>query len=129
MNKTANYFSRRLHFLFTITDRDPVELARRLNLPPSVVQRWEEGAASPNVYQFREIAAFFGLPYEWFLDGTDGVPDPIQMSGLLGLREETVEALMELADSEPEEVLDAVDDAVYGVLSAVAAVRDDMEEE
>lgn len=36
------------------------------------VRQWESGTVVPDVNQFREIAAFFGLPYAWFLDGTAG---------------------------------------------------------
>ena len=48
------------------------------------------------------------------------------MAVKLGLFPETVEALLELADSESEEVLTAVDDAVCAVITAINAVYGDL---
>ena len=48
------------------------------------------------------------------------------MAVSLGLSEDTVCLLMELAASESEEVLDALDDAVYAVATVVNAVYDDL---
>ena len=47
----------------------------------------------------------------------------------LGLSGETVEALLELAQSEPEEVLESLDHAVYALIGVLAAVRETVEEE
>ena len=81
------------------------------------------------MYQFQKIAAFFGLSYEWFLDGTAGTPDAEELAVQLGLSGETVETLMELAQTEPDEVLESLDHAVYALIGAIAAVREDVEEE
>ena len=42
-----------------------------------------------------------------------------EVSAWLGLSEETVETLLVMADSEPEEVMDALDDAIYAMATAV----------
>lgn len=89
------------------------------------VRQWESGTAVPDVNQFREIASFFGLPYAWFLDGADGQPDAAVMAEKLGLHEDTVEELMELAEETSGPVLDAVDSAVAAVISAVWAAQED----
>lgn len=124
MNQTTT-FSRRLRGLFTITDYQPAALAKRLGVGVQTVRQWESGTAVPDVNQFREIASFFGLPYAWFLDGADGQPDAAVMAEKLGLHEDTVEELMELAEETSGPVLDAVDSAVAAVISAVWAAQED----
>ncbi|GAB2043772.1 hypothetical protein AGATL06_02680 [Agathobaculum sp. TL06] len=123
MNQTTT-FSRRLRGLFTITDYQPAALAERLGVGVQTIRQWESGTAVPDVNQFREIAAFFGLPYAWFLDGADGQPDAAVMAEKLGLHEDTVEELMELAEDTSGPVLDAVDSAVAAVISAVWAAQE-----
>ena len=123
MNQTTT-FSRRLRGLFTITDYQPAALAERLGVGVQTIRQWESGTAVPDVNQFREIAAFFGLPYAWFLDGADGQPDAAVMAEKLGLHEDTVEELMELAEETSGPVLDAVDSAVAAVISAVWAAQE-----
>lgn len=127
MNQNTS-FSRRLCGLFTITDYQPAALAKRLGVGVQTVRQWESGTAAPDVNQFREIADFFGLPYAWFLDGTEGLPTLCVLAEKLGLHEDTIEDLMELADEAPEEVLDAVDSAVAAVISAVWAAQEDCHE-
>lgn len=123
MNQTTT-FSRRLCGLFTITDYQPAALAKRLGVGVQTVRQWESGTAVPDVNQFREIASFFGLPFAWFLDGADGQPDAAVMAEKLGLHEDTVEELMELAEDTSGPVLDAVDSAVAAVISAVWAAQE-----
>ena len=122
------YFARRLKGLFTITDMEPEALARYMGVTPHTVRLWENGGLVPDVYQFQKIAAFFGLSYEWFLDGTDGTPDAEELAVQLGLSGETVETLIELAQTEPDEVLESMDHAVYALIGTIAAVREDVEE-
>ena len=124
MNQNTS-FSRRLRGLFTITDYQPAALAKCLGVGVQTIRQWESGTAVPDVNQFREIAAFFGLPYAWFLDGADGQPDAAVMAEKLGLHEDTVEELMELAEETSGPVLDAVDSAVAAVISAVWAAQED----
>ncbi len=123
MNQNTS-FNRRLRGLFTITDYQPAALAERLGVGVQTIRQWESGTAVPDVNQFREIAAFFGLPYAWFLDGADGQPDAAVMAEKLGLHEDTVEELMELAEDTSGPVLDAVDSAVAAVISAVWAAQE-----
>lgn len=118
-------FSRRLRGLFTITDYQPAALAKRLGVGVQTIRRWEDGTAAPDVHQFREIAAFFGLPYAWFLDEADGRPSAPMLAEMLGLHEDTVEDLMELAEDAPGDVLEALDSAVAAIISAVWAAKED----
>ena len=60
MNQNTS-FSRRLRGLFTITDYQPAALAKCLGVGVQTVRQWESGTAVPDVNQFREISAFFGL--------------------------------------------------------------------
>ena len=90
------------------------------------VNRWLNGISTPNAYQFRAIAHYFGMPYDWFLEDGGGIPNADDLAVKLGLSPETVEALLELAGSESEEVLTAVDDAVCAVISTINAVYGDL---
>ena len=50
------------------------ELARHLGVSVPAVNRWLNGISTPNAYQFRAIAHYFGMPYDWFLEDEGGVP-------------------------------------------------------
>ena len=126
MNHNNNIFDRRLRGLLSASGVERGELARHLGVSVPTVNRWLNGISTPNVYQFREIAHFFGMPYDWFLEDNGGIPDTDDLAVKLGLSPETVEALLELAGSESEDVLTAVDDAVCAVIGAINAVYDDL---
>lgn len=126
MNQNNNIFDRRLKGLLSASGVERGELARHLGVSVPTVNRWLNGISTPNVYQFREIAHFFGMPYDWFLEDNGGIPDTDDLAVKLGLSPETVEAMLELAGSESEDVLTAVDDAVCAVIGAINAVYDDL---
>ena len=123
----AKRFDRCLKNLLTISGVTCEELALYLDVTVPVVRRWMSGVSAPDIYQFREIAQFFGLPYEWFLDGGDGFPDVEDLSELLGLNVDTLEGLMLLAETEDENVLEPLDDAIYSVVSAFRAILEGAE--
>ena len=126
MNQSIDKFDSRLKQLLSASGVERGELARHLGVSVPTVSRWINGISTPNVYQFREIAHFFGMPYDWFLDEEGEIPDTERMSAKLGLSPDTVEALLDLAEAESPEVLAAVDDAVCSVIAAVNAVYDDL---
>ena len=114
-------FDIRLKKLLAVSGVNRSELAEHLGVSVPVVNRWLNGSSAPDVYQFQSIANYFGMPYEWFLEVGDGSPSAEKLAEKLGLSLETVEALRELAGSEKEGVLAAVDDAVCAVIGAVCA--------
>lgn len=122
MITAAKKFDLCLKNLLTLTGMTCGELARHLNVPMPVVRRWMSGVSAPDIYQFREIAHFFGLPYTWFLDGGSGFPNAEELAGLLGLNPDTVEGLLLLADMEDEDVLEPLDEAIYAVVSAFRTI-------
>lgn len=126
MNQNVNIFDSRLKSVLSASLVERGELARHLGVSVPTVNRWLNGISTPNVYQFREIAHFFGMPYDWFLEDNGGIPDTDDLAVKLGLSPETVEALLELAGSESEDVLTAVDDAVCAVIATINAVYDDL---
>ena len=126
MNHNNNIFDRRLRGLLSASGVERGELARHLGVSVPTVNRWLNGISTPNAYQFRAIAHYFGMPYDWFLEADGGVPNADDLAVKLGLSPETVEALLELAGSESEEVLTAVDDAVCAVISTINAVYGDL---
>ena len=121
-----NIFDRRLKAILSASGVERGELARHLDVSVPTVNRWLNGISTPNAYQLREIAHYFGMPYDWFLEDSGGVPNADDLAVKLGLSPETVEALLELAGSESEEVLTAVDDAVCAVIATINAVYDDL---
>ena len=114
-----DYFRRRLMRLFAVTGKSRLELARHLSVPLQTVSQWESGAQIPDVYQFREVAQYFGVPYAYFLDGTDGRTTAEEIGCLLGLSEDTVSGLMNLSVEMPDPILDALDDAIFSMVSAM----------
>lgn len=117
--KGVKKFDLCLKSLLAVSGVTREELARRLDVPAPVVSRWLNGYAAPDVYQFRDIARFFGKSYDWFLDGGDGFPSAENLAEKLGLGENTVKAMILMTDSEYAEVMDAVNDAIWAVFSAV----------
>ena len=126
MNHNNNIFDRRLRGLLSASGVERGELARHLGVSVPTVNRWLNGISTPNAYQLREIAHYFGMPYDWFLEAKGGIPNADDLAVKLGLSPETVEALLELAGSESEEVLTAVDDAVCAVIATINAVYGDL---
>ena len=126
MNQNTNIFDKRLKDVLSASGVERGELARHLGVSVPTVNRWLNGISTPNVYQFREIAYFFGLPYDWFLEDEGSIPNVDDLAAKLGLSPETVEALLELAGAESPEVLTAVDDAVCAVIATISAVYDDL---
>ena len=126
MNQSIDKFDRRLKQLLSISGVERGELARHLGVSVPTVNRWINGISTPNVYQFREIAHFFGMPYDWFLEDSGNIPNTDDLAVKLGLSPETLEALLELAGAESPEVLTAVDDAVCAVIATISAVYDDL---
>lgn len=122
MKRKPNDFSRRLRNLFILTGLRQEILAHRAGVTVETVRQWESGIKLPDVNQFKLIANIFGVSYTWLLDGVDVAPS--DMAVLLGLSEDTVCLLMDLAENEPEEMLDAVDDAVYAVVDAMQRVSE-----
>ena len=118
----AKRFDRCLKNLLTISGVTCEELALYLDVAVPVVRLWMSVVSAPDIYQFREIARFFGLPYEWFLDGGDCFPDVEDLSELLGLNVDTLEGLLLLAGTEDEDVLEPLDDAIYAVVSAFRTI-------
>lgn len=124
--ENAKSFDHRLRNILILSGVRREELACHLGVSVPVVNRWLNGSSAPDVYQFQSIANYFGLPYEWFLDGGDGFPSAEELAARLGLSEETVEALRELADSGKTGVLVAVDDAVCAAIGAACAAYDEV---
>jgi len=101
---TTKKFDRCLKNLLTISGVTCEELARHLGVSIPEVRRWMNGLSIPDMYQFRDVARFFGVSYEWFLNGSSGFPAVEELSELLGLNPDTPEGLLTLAATEDEKV-------------------------
>ncbi|MDE6589467.1 MAG: helix-turn-helix domain-containing protein [Oscillospiraceae bacterium] len=128
MNQTNNNFDRRLKSVLSASGVERGELARHLGVSVPTVNRWLNGISTPNVYQFREIAYFFGLPYDWFLEDEGSIPDVDDLAAKLGLSTETVGILLELAsEGGNEATLEAVDNALCAALAVIDGVFEDLD--
>lgn len=121
-----NIFALRLKNVLSASGVERSELARSVGVSVPTVNRWLSGISTPNAYQLRAVAHLFGMPYDWFLEADGDLPNVEDMAMRLGLSPETVEALLELANSESDDVLMAVDDAVCTVIATINAVYDDL---
>ena len=61
------------------------------------------------------------MPYSYFFESEQSLPNVPEVAAWLGLSEETVETLLAMAENGPEEVMDALDDAIYAMATAVSA--------
>ena len=120
-------FDRCLKNLLTISGVTCEELARHLNVSVPEVRRWMNGLSVPDMYQFRDVARFFGVSYEWFLDGSSGLPAVEELSELLGLNLDTLEGLLMLAATEDVNVLEPLDDAIYAIVTSFRTILEGAE--
>lgn len=128
MNQGIDKFDRRLKQLLSVSGVERGELARHLGVSVPTVSRWLNGISTPNVYQFREIAHFFGMPYDWFLEDGDGIPDTEGLAAKLGLSPDTVEALLDMvSEGGNEAALEAVDNALCAALAVIDGVFEDLD--
>ena len=128
MNQGIDKFDRRLKQLLSVSGVERGELARHLGVSVPTVSRWLNGISTPNVYQFREIAHFFGMPYDWFLEDGDGIPDTEGLAAKLGLSPDTVEALLDMvSEGGNEAALEAVDNALCAALVVIDGVFEDLD--
>lgn len=116
-----------MRYLLAISGVTREELARCLGVAVPVVSRWLNGASVPDIYQFRDIARFFEMPYDWFLEDWDSAANIKELAVLLGLSVDTVENLLSLAENENPDVMEAIDDSIYAATSAVMAMRKDQQ--
>ena len=128
MNQNANIFDSRLKNVLSANLVDRGELARHLGVSVPTVNRWLNGISTPNVYQFRAIAHFFGLPYEWFTEDEGNIPNVDDLAMKLGLSPEAVGTLLKLVSEGGNEVtLEAVDNALCAALAVIEGVFVDLE--
>ena len=128
MNQNTNIFAQRLKSVLSASGVERGELARHLGVSVPTVNRWLNGISTPNVYQFREIAHFFGLPYEWFTEDEGGIPNVDDLAMKLGLSQETVEALLDMvSEGGNEAALEAVDNALCAALAVIDGVFEDLD--
>ena len=123
-----NKFDRCLKNLLTVSGVERGELARHLSVSVPTVNRWLNGIGTPNVYQFREIAHFFGMPYDWFLEDEGSIPNADDLAVKLGLSPETIEALLAMAsEGGNETALEAVDSTLCAALAIIDGVFEDLD--
>lgn len=128
MEQNNNIFADRLKNVLSASLMERGELARHLGVSVPTVNRWLNGISAPNVYQLREIAHLFGMPYDWFLEDGGDIPNVDDLAVRLGLSPETVEALLDMvAEGGNEAALEAVDNALCAALAVIDGVFEDLD--
>ena len=131
MEKTKDVtFALRLRALCAASAYDRKELARIAGVSIPTVMQWEAGEKTPDLTQFKRVAAYFSLLCEFFLtpdlpELSDALPEDWKIADALGLSEGTVERLKQLAESAPGEALDGLDDAIFSMTDALLASREE----
>lgn len=121
-------FDRSLKDLLTFSGVEHEELARYLGVPVPMMNRWLNGVGAPDVYQFREIAHFFGMPYDWFLKDKGSISRTEELAAKLGLSTDTVDRLLKMvAEGGNDAVLKAVDNTLSAALSIPDGVFEDLD--
>lgn len=118
-----DYFANQLRSLFQATDVTRRELAEVLDVPVSTVSEWAHGNATPDLCELRDIAEYFELPVSFFLDDADCFLDMDKVAAELGLSPVTLDLLEMMTDTEPDNIMDAVDNAIYTLLDSFRRVR------
>ena len=90
----AKKFDLCLKNLLTISGVTCEELAQHLGVTVPVVRRWMSGS----------------------------FPDAEELAELLGLNLDTLEGLLLLAETENEDILEPLDDAIYAIVSSFQAI-------
>lgn len=131
MEKTKDVtFALRLRALYAASAYDRKELARIAGVSIPTVMQWEDGEKTPDLTQFKRVAAYFSLPCEFFLtpdlpELSDALPEDWKIADALGLSEGTVERLKQLAESAPGEALDSLDASIFSMTDALLASREE----
>ena len=120
--KIKKNFDRQLRNLLYVRDIERKDLARELGVSVPTLNRWMCGASIPDVYQLQQIASYFDVSYSWLLDGEES--DAAELAKRLNISDGTVKAMLCVADSECQEVMPAVEKAIWSVLSAVMSMYD-----
>lgn len=126
--KHNNIFADRLKNVLSASLMERGELARHLGVSVPTVNRWLNGISAPTVYQLREIAHLFGMPYDWFLEDDGDIPNVDDLAVRLGLSPETVGTLLDLvAEGGNEAALEAVDNTLCAALAVIDGVFEDLD--
>ena len=87
-------FPTRLRQLMDDTGVSQQALADYVGVTRQAVAQWKDGKTIPDMYNFKRIAEFFNIPYEYLLGDTDSkVHENMALADSLGLSDDAIETL------------------------------------
>ena len=87
-------FPMRLRQLMDETDTSQQALADSVGVTRQAVAQWKDGKTIPDIYNFKRIAEFFKIPYEYLLGDTDSKEhENMALADSLGLSDDAIETL------------------------------------
>jgi transcriptional regulator with XRE-family HTH domain len=87
-------FPTRLRQLMDGTGASQQALADYVGVTRQAVAQWKDGKTIPDMYNFKRIAEFFKIPYEYLLGDTDSkVHENMALADSLGLSDDAIETL------------------------------------
>lgn len=87
-------FPTRLRQLMDETSASQQALADYVGVTRQAVAQWKDGKTIPDMYNFKRIAEFFKIPYEYLLGDTDSkVHENMALADSLGLSDDAIETL------------------------------------
>lgn len=110
-------FPMRLRQLMDETDTSQQALADSVGVTRQAVAQWKDGKTIPDIYNFKRIAEFFKVPYEYLFGDTNSkVRENMTLADSLGLSDDAIEILRKIKDFSQQD-----DEAGYLSTSEVAS--------
>lgn len=97
-------FPKRLRSLLDETHRSQQEVADFIGVSRQAVAQWKDGKTIPDMYNFKKVAKYFNVPYEYLLGETDSrIKDNIALESKLGLSDQAITTLEFLSNMQTED--------------------------
>ena len=104
-----NKFSKRLKSLLDETNTTRQQLAKAIGVSHQAVTQWSGGQTIPDIYKFRKIAEHFGVSYDYLYGDTKSrTHKNMALVGELGLSDESIDKLKELAYKNDSEIVSQI---------------------
>jgi transcriptional regulator with XRE-family HTH domain len=92
-------FPKRFRLLIDETRVSQQEIAEHVGVSRQAISQWKNGVTIPDMYHFRKVADFFGVPMEYLLGETESrLRENINAANDLGLSDKAIAKLQEWAN-------------------------------
>ncbi len=103
--KNENHiFAKHLRELLDDAGHTQQEVADYVGVTRQAVAQWKDGKTIPDINNFRALARFFDVPYEYLIGDTESrVREHFDLLGTLGLSDAAIHALQSYRSEQPDE--------------------------